>query len=214
MVMGPVRVRPMSFVWMSARKSACRMPISVSLVVPEPPLGKLPRGVARLDECSLPFQADAVDSLLHPSANGHEVPPASGWPTATQLKSSTARISGSQPSRKTVRVNSYRRSARSPSGAGFFSNSATRCYASRAILKTSDPKNWPPGKHPRFAEQLTVAVELIERRIYLFRGQKVSSIPTWLYQVIAKNLNLAVRRNSNRFPEDFIFSSPRKSSTT
>jgi hypothetical protein len=52
-----------------------------------------------------------------------------------------------------------------------------------------------------------VPAELIERRIYLIRGQKVmlDSDLARLYQVLTKNLNLAVRRNSERFPEDFMF---------
>jgi hypothetical protein len=40
------------------------------------------------------------------------------------------------------------------------------------------------------ADLLPVPVEVIERRIYLIRRQKV---------------NKAVKRNLNRFPEDFIF---------
>ena len=57
------------------------------------------------------------------------------------------------------------------------------------------------------AEQLAVPPELIVRRIYLIRGQKVmlDSDLAELYQVTTGNLNLAVRRNSKRFPEDFMF---------
>jgi len=52
-----------------------------------------------------------------------------------------------------------------------------------------------------------VPVEVIERRIYLIRSQKVmiDSDLAELYQVPTKSLNLAVRRNSMRFPEDFMF---------
>jgi len=55
----------------------------------------------------------------------------------------------------------------------------------------------------RFAT--TVAV--IERRIYLIRGQKVmlDSDLAELYEVPTKVLNQAVRRNARRFPEDFMF---------
>jgi hypothetical protein len=55
--------------------------------------------------------------------------------------------------------------------------------------------------------QLPISVELVERRIYLIRGQKVmlGSDLAELYQVFTKRLNEAVRRNSNRFPEDFMF---------
>jgi hypothetical protein len=52
-----------------------------------------------------------------------------------------------------------------------------------------------------------VPVELIERRIYLIRGQKVmiDSDLAKLYQVPTKSVNLAVRRNVMRFPGDFMF---------
>lgn len=41
----------------------------------------------------------------------------------------------------------------------------------------------------------------------MVRGQKVmlDSDLAELYQVLTKNLNLAVRRNSERFPADFMF---------
>ena len=57
------------------------------------------------------------------------------------------------------------------------------------------------------AEQRAVPVERIVRRIYLIRGQKVmlDNSLAELYQVTTGNLNLAVRRNSERFPEDFMF---------
>jgi hypothetical protein len=53
-----------------------------------------------------------------------------------------------------------------------------------------------------------VPLELIERHIYLIRGQKVmlDSDLASLYGVTTGNLNLAVRRNKKRFPEDFMFS--------
>lgn len=49
--------------------------------------------------------------------------------------------------------------------------------------------------------------ELIEAKIYVFRGQKVmlDHDLARLYQVETKVLNQAVRRNSERFPEDFMF---------
>ena len=52
-----------------------------------------------------------------------------------------------------------------------------------------------------------VSVEMIERRIYLIRGTKVmlDSDLADLYQVETKALNRAVRRNLDRFPEDFMF---------
>jgi hypothetical protein len=55
--------------------------------------------------------------------------------------------------------------------------------------------------------EILVPEELIERRIYLIRGRKVmldADLAT-LYQVATKALNQAVRRNSERFPEDFMF---------
>ncbi len=50
-------------------------------------------------------------------------------------------------------------------------------------------------------------VELIERRIYLIRGHRVmlDSELAGLYEVTTGNLNLAVRRNVERFPDDFTF---------
>jgi hypothetical protein len=57
------------------------------------------------------------------------------------------------------------------------------------------------------ADRLPVLVELIERRIYLIRGQKVmlDSDLAGLYQVGTKKLNQAVKRNLDRFPGDFVF---------
>src|SRR5690349_1831083 len=57
------------------------------------------------------------------------------------------------------------------------------------------------------AEHLAVAVQLVQRRIYLIRGEKVmlDSDLAELYQVETFNLNKAVRRNLNRFPPDFMF---------
>ncbi len=60
---------------------------------------------------------------------------------------------------------------------------------------------------PSPARRLPVPAELIERRIYLIRGQKVmlDSDLAELYQVLTKALNQAVRRNPERFPGDFMF---------
>ena len=57
------------------------------------------------------------------------------------------------------------------------------------------------------ADQLAIPVELIERRIYLIRGQKVmlDAGLAELYQVTTKRLNEAVKRNRDRFPGDFMF---------
>ena len=49
--------------------------------------------------------------------------------------------------------------------------------------------------------------EIIESKIYVFRGKKVMvdrDLAT-LYGVQTKVLNQAIRRNSKRFPEDFMF---------
>jgi hypothetical protein len=52
-----------------------------------------------------------------------------------------------------------------------------------------------------------VPIELVARRIYLIRGQRImlDSDLAELYQVPTKALNQAVRRNVQRFPEDFMF---------
>ena len=57
------------------------------------------------------------------------------------------------------------------------------------------------------AGRLPSPVALIERRIYVIRGQKVmlDADLAELYQVTTGNLNLAVRRNKSRFPPDFMF---------
>ena len=57
------------------------------------------------------------------------------------------------------------------------------------------------------ARRTPVAVEVIQRRIYLVRGQKVmiDADLAKLYQVETKDLNRAVLRNLLRFPDDFMF---------
>lgn len=56
-------------------------------------------------------------------------------------------------------------------------------------------------------EDLPVPVEFVERRIYLIRAHKVmlDSELAELYGVSTGNLNKAVTRNLDRFPEDFMF---------
>ena len=52
-----------------------------------------------------------------------------------------------------------------------------------------------------------VPQQIIEGKIYLLRGKKVMldrDLAT-LYGVETRTLNQAVRRNINRFPEDFMF---------
>lgn len=57
------------------------------------------------------------------------------------------------------------------------------------------------------AERLLTPAELIGRRIYVFRAQKVmlDSDLAELYRVPTFRLNEAVKRNLKRFPEDFMF---------
>ena len=54
---------------------------------------------------------------------------------------------------------------------------------------------------------VTVPVERIEKAIFLIRGQKVmlDRYLAGLYGVSTKQLNQAVKRNADRFPEDFMF---------
>lgn len=56
-------------------------------------------------------------------------------------------------------------------------------------------------------EKSLVPQEIIEQKIFLIRGKKVmiDSDLAVLYGVLTKNLNKAVKRNLERFPEDFMF---------
>jgi len=65
------------------------------------------------------------------------------------------------------------------------------------------PKRQNRSRRPN----LPVPVEVIERRIYLVRLQKVmlDSDLARLYEVPTKVFNQAVKRNLERFPEDFMF---------
>jgi len=49
-----------------------------------------------------------------------------------------------------------------------------------------------------------IPTEVVERRIYLIQGLK-AMIDSDLAESAPANLNLAVRRNANRFPADFMF---------
>ena len=55
--------------------------------------------------------------------------------------------------------------------------------------------------------ELIVPLERIENRIYLIRGEKImlDADLAELYHVETFNLNKAVKRNLERFPEDFMF---------
>ena len=60
---------------------------------------------------------------------------------------------------------------------------------------------------PESGSLLPIPLEVIERRIYLLRGQKVmlDSDLAELYGVETFNLNKTVKRNLARFPADFMF---------
>lgn len=64
-----------------------------------------------------------------------------------------------------------------------------------------------PHKKNLTVTSLSASVQLIERRIYLIRGQKVmlDFDLAELYGVPTKQLNQQVTRNKKRFPEDFMF---------
>jgi hypothetical protein len=56
-------------------------------------------------------------------------------------------------------------------------------------------------------KDLAIPVERLDRLIYEIRGQKVmlDADLAELYGVTTGNLNKAVKRNRDRFPEDFMF---------
>src|SRR5215831_16836650 len=56
-------------------------------------------------------------------------------------------------------------------------------------------------------KSLLISDELVINKIYFIRGQKVmlDRDLAELYQVETRSLNQAVRRNIDRFPEDFMF---------
>ncbi|HEU0138221.1 MAG TPA: ORF6N domain-containing protein [Bryobacteraceae bacterium] len=62
-------------------------------------------------------------------------------------------------------------------------------------------------KKDNMGEELPVPAELIEQRIFLIRGHKVmvDADLASLYDVPTGALNRAVKRNLERFPEDFCF---------
>ena len=63
------------------------------------------------------------------------------------------------------------------------------------------------GQNGRYDMKDFIPQEIIERKIYLIRECKVmlDSDLARLYGVSTKNLNKAVKRNADRFPEDFMF---------
>ncbi|MCD4812848.1 ORF6N domain-containing protein [bacterium] len=56
-------------------------------------------------------------------------------------------------------------------------------------------------------KELQLSLELIREKIYVIRGQKVmlDKDLAILYGVLTRNLNKAVKRNIDRFPDDFMF---------
>jgi hypothetical protein len=64
--------------------------------------------------------------------------------------------------------------------------------------------------------KLTPKPESIAQLVFLIRGEKVllSQSLAELYGVSVSALNQAVKRNHERFPDDFMFSLPRTSSRT
>jgi hypothetical protein len=63
------------------------------------------------------------------------------------------------------------------------------------------------GKNKSAVETAILTLDQVERRIYEIRGQKVmlDSELASLYGVQTRVLNQAVRRNADRFPDDFMF---------
>lgn len=64
-----------------------------------------------------------------------------------------------------------------------------------------------PRKHGQRTSAVTLPVETVQRRIYVIRGQKVmlDTDLAELYEVETRALVQAVKRNFDRFPEDFVF---------
>lgn len=69
---------------------------------------------------------------------------------------------------------------------------------------------------PTKKSAVTVPAELIEKKILLIRGHKVmlDADLAELYEVETKSLTRAVRRNIERFPDDFMFQLRRMSLMT
>jgi len=68
-------------------------------------------------------------------------------------------------------------------------------------------ESMPEQKCPSIASQQLISVEGIERRIFLIRGHRIilDNDLAALYGVSTRRLNEQVRRNSSRFPDDFMF---------
>jgi hypothetical protein len=79
-------------------------------------------------------------------------------------------------------------------------------YEFLAVFHQTSLNDVGPVSMPRHSTP-SVPNELIEQKIYLIRRHKVmlDADLAELYGVTTGNLNLAVRRNQRRFPEDFMF---------
>lgn len=75
----------------------------------------------------------------------------------------------------------------------------------KLLLRNSDTGNWYITNGGMMKG--IIPAEVIERKIYLIRGEKVmlSSDLAELYGVEPKVLIQAVKRNIERFPDDFMF---------
>jgi len=74
------------------------------------------------------------------------------------------------------------------------------------VITNWDLKN-SKGQPPMTKSSYVIPVEKIERSIFLIRGQRVmlDADLAKLYGVSTKRLNEQVKRNRDRFPEDFMF---------
>jgi len=72
------------------------------------------------------------------------------------------------------------------------------------------------SKGKEVSESAIITLDQVERRIYEIRGHKVmlDSELAILYGAETRVLNQAVRRNPDRFPDDFMFELTEMNSTT
>ncbi len=88
-----------------------------------------------------------------------------------------------------------------------FATSNTRIEEARGIPYTDQAINITTVQQGMSKKQTVIPRERIETRIFLLRGQKVmlSTDLAELYGVEARSLTQAVKRNTERFPKDFMF---------
>lgn len=84
---------------------------------------------------------------------------------------------------------------------------AGRAGSSSVDLSSPATLTIVPTKRSPKKSSVPVSVQIVERRIYLIRRQKVmiDTDLAELYEVLTKRFNEQVRRNIKRFPEDFMF---------